>query len=175
MRGYLKIFVLRELVKKEGTGYQLMKSFEDFTGTKKPSPGTIYPLLNDLMKKGMVTVSAKDNKKIYTITRKGEKILQSLIAEKKNVFENIIKLLGNVYDRKEMDLIRARIRMIFSVLSGEKHNLAKEFDVLNEMRESVFAFVKSNSYTKRRDEFRAIIRNTSKKIRTLSEKNEKHN
>ena len=69
MQGYLKIFVLRELVKKEMTGYELMKSFEDFTGTKKPSPGTIYPLLNDLMKKGMVTVSAKDNKKIYRIKR----------------------------------------------------------------------------------------------------------
>ena len=175
MRGYLKIFVLRELVRKERTGYELMKSFEDFTGTKKPSPGTIYPLLNDLMKKHMVTFSAKDNKKIYKITRKGEKILQSLMAEKKSVFENIIKMLGNVYNQKEMDLIRARIKMIFSVLSGEKHNLAKEFGVLHELRESVFNFVKSSSYPKKRDEFRAIITNASKKIKDLSQKNEKHN
>ena len=54
MEGYLKIFVLREIVKKERTGYELMKGFERFSGNA-PSPGTIYPLLNGLLKKGLVS------------------------------------------------------------------------------------------------------------------------
>ena len=167
MQGYLKIFVLRELVKKERTGYELMKNFESFTGTKKPSPGTIYPLLNDLMKKGMVTVSAKNYKKIYRISKKGEKILHSLMSERKKVLEKIITMCSSIYNRKEISMMRSRMKLSLNVMSGEKSYFFKDFDVLNEMRESFFDFVKSKKYPKKRQEFRAIIRETSKKIRSL--------
>lgn len=170
MQGYLKIFVLRELVKRDMTGYELMKSFESFTGTKKPSPGTIYPLLNELMKKGMVTVSAKNNRKIYRLTKKGQKILHSLMVERKKVLENIITMCSSIYNRKEIVMMRSRMRMSLNIISGEKGHFAKDFDVLNEMRESVFALVKSKQYPKKRHEFRAIIHNTSRKIRSLMEK-----
>lgn len=163
MQGYLKIFVLRELVKKEKTGYGLMKSFENFTGTKMPSPGTIYPLLNDLLKKRMVTVSAKDNKKIYKISKKGEKILHSLMNERKKALEKIISMLGTIYNKKEI----SRIRMSLNIMSGGKGHFAKDFDVLHEMRESIYEFVMSNVYSKKRDEFRKIVHETSKKIKKL--------
>ena len=162
MQGYMKIFVLRELVKKEMTGYELMKSFGDFTGSK-PSPGTIYPLLNDLLKKGMATVSAKNNKKIYRISRKGEKILQGLMTERKKALENIISMLSTIYSKKEI----SRMRMSLGVMSGEKGHFAKDFDVLSEMRESIFDFLTSRQYPKKRSKFRKIIQSTSKKIREL--------
>ena len=165
MQGYLKIFVLRELVKKERTGYELMKSFERFTH-KMPSPGTIYPLLNDLLRKKLVTFSAKDNRKIYRISKKGEKILRNLMAERKNALEKIISMLGSIYSRKEI----SRIRLSLNVMSGQKERFAKDFDVLGEMRASVFDFVMSNEYSVKRDEFRKILQSTSKKIRGLSDK-----
>ena len=175
MHGYLRIFVLRELAGKERTGYDLMKSFENFTGTKMPSPGTIYPLLSSLLKKGMVTVFVKNNRKIYSASKKGEKILYTLMSERKKVLENIIKMFGNIYSRKEISMMRRRMALSLNVMSGEKKNLARDFDVLNEMRESVFDFVMSNKYSKQRSEFRAIITDTSKKLRKLLGKNEKHN
>ncbi len=170
MQGYLKIFVLRELVKKESTGYELMKSFENFTGTKMPSPGTIYPLLNSLLKKGMVTVSAKDSKKVYRISKNGKKILYKLMAERKKVLENIISMFGAIYSRKEMN----RLKLILNVMTGGKGHFSKDFDVINEMRESVIDFVRSNEYSKKRDKFRTILSDTSKKLRSLSNKNEKY-
>ena len=165
MQGYLKIFVLKELVKEDKTGYELMKSFERFTH-KMPSPGTIYPLLNDLLRKRLVTFSAKNNRKIYKISGKGEKILSNLMAERKNALENIISMLGSIYSRKEI----SRIRLSLNVMSGEKGRFAKDFDVLGEMRASVFDFVMSNEYSEKRDEFREILKNASKKIRSLSYK-----
>ena len=162
MHGYLKIFVLRELVRKEKTGYELMKSFEDFTGSK-PSPGTIYPLLNDLLNKGMVTVSVKDNKKIYRISKKGEKILHGLMTERKKALENIISMLSTIYSKKEI----GRMKMSLGVMSGEKGHFAKDFDVLNKMREAVFDFVTSRQYAKKRQEFRAILHSTSKQLKEL--------
>ena len=162
MHGYLRIFVLRELVKKERTGYELMKSFEDFTGNK-PSPGTIYPLLSELLKKGMVTVSAKGNKKIYRLSKNGESILHRLKTERKKALENIISMLSTIYSKKEIN----RIRMSLSVMSGEKGHFAKDFDVLSGMREAVFDFVNSKQYPKEREKFRKILQNTSKKLRKL--------
>lgn len=163
MHGYLKIFVLRELVKSEKTGYELMKSFEDFTGMNMPSPGSIYPLLNDLLKKRMVTVSAKDNKKIYRISEKGEKILHTLMSERKKALEKIISMLGTIYSKKEI----GRIRMSLDMMSGGKGHFAKDFDVLHEMRESIYDFIISNNYSRKRSEFRKIITEASKKIKKL--------
>lgn len=163
MHGYLKIFVLRELVKSEKTGYELMKSFEDFTGMNMPSPGSIYPLLNDLLKKRMVTVSAKDNKKIYRISKKGEKVLHTLMSERKKALEKIISMLGTIYSKKEI----GRIRMSLDMMSGGKGHFAKDFDVLHEMRESIYDFIISNNYSRKRSEFRKIITEASKKIKKL--------
>lgn len=174
MKGYLKIFVLRELVNKERTGYELMKCFENFTGTKMPSPGTIYPLLNDLLKKGMATVSKKDNKKIYKITKKGEKILSNLMSERKKVLENIIKMFGTIYSKKEIGIMKKRMGLSLNLMSGKKERLSKDFDVLNEMRESVFDFAMSNEYPKKRNEFREILKSTSRKLKGLLNKNDKH-
>ena len=68
MEGYLKIFVLNELKGNPRSGYELMHDFELITGSSKPSPGTMYPLLNELHGKGLITVSKKSNKKIYSIS-----------------------------------------------------------------------------------------------------------
>jgi len=163
MQGYLKIFVLKELMRKERTGYELMKSFEDFTGSK-PSPGTIYPLLNDLLRKRMATVSAKDNRKIYRISKNGENILHKLMTERKKALENIISMLSTIYSKKEIK----RMRMSLGMMSGEKGHFAKDFDVLSEMRESVFDFVNSRQYAKKREEFRKILQVTSKKLREIA-------
>ena len=165
MQGYLKIFVMRELVKKERTGYELMKSFENFTGTKMPSPGTIYPLLNSLLSKRMVTVSVKNNRKIYRISKKGEKILRSLIAERKKVLESIISMFGTIYTKKEI----GRMKLSLNVMSGEKEHFARDFDVLSEMREAIYDFVMSGEYSKKRDEFRTILKSTSKKLKEMTE------
>ena len=165
MQGYLKIYVLRELVKKEMTGYELMKSFENFTGNKMPSPGTIYPLLNSFLKKKMVTVSVKNNKKIYKISKNGEKILYTLMSERKKVLENIISMFSTIYNKKEI----TRMKKSLHVISGEKEHFAKDFDVWSELRDAVADFAISKQYSKKRREFRTILNDTSKKLRKLSE------
>ena len=155
-------------MKKEMTGYELMKSFENFTGNKMPSPGTIYPLLNSFLKKKMVTVSLKNNKKIYKISKNGEKILYRLMSERKKVLENILKMFDAIYSKKEISVMKRRIGLSLNLMSGKKGMLSKDFDVLNEMRESVFDFARSDKYPKKRDKFREILGDTSKKIKSLT-------
>lgn len=164
MHGFLRIFVLRELVKKEKTGYDLMKSFESFTGAKMPSPGTIYPLLNSLLGKGMATVSVENNRKIYRISKKGEKLLHSLMAERKKALGKIISMLSTIYSHKEI----SRIRKSLNVISGEKEHFV-DFDVWNELRDSIVDFATSKEYKKKRHEFREILHSTSEKLKRMTE------
>jgi DNA-binding PadR family transcriptional regulator len=63
IRGNLRILTLKALAKKPLSGYALMKYIEEKIGTK-PSPGSMYPLLDDLTKERLVTKEGKEKLKI---------------------------------------------------------------------------------------------------------------
>ena len=163
MYGYLKIFVLQELRKRGMTGYDVMKSFESFTGTKMPSPGTMYPLLESMLSRGLISVSEKSKKKLYSITKDGERVLQMLIAERKKALRNMLPILSAVYSPNEM----VKVKRALSMMSDAKGQLCRDFDVLHELRDSVMDFLTSKAYKQRRKEFRDIISGASKKLKGL--------
>ena len=165
MEGYLKIFVLKELKNRQRTGFELMSDFEKITGSHKPSPGTIYPLLNELLKKGFVIVSRKSNKKIYSISKKGDIALTSLMDERRKSFERMIKMLGIIYSPSEMKKLRKSLELM-SQRSGIH---ASDLEILNLFKSSVIDFAVSKNYQLKRKEFRKIIQETIMQITRLGE------
>ena len=81
IRGNLKILVLKALDKKPLSGYALMKFIEDKIGTK-PSPGSMYPLLDDLKKDSFVVCKKDGRKKIYSLTKAGKEHLKIINLHK---------------------------------------------------------------------------------------------
>jgi len=102
IRGNLKLLVLKALDKKSLSGYGLMKYIEEKIGTK-PSPGSIYPVLDDLTKKNLVYCEKQGRKKIYSLTKEGKEHLK-IIAMHKDI------LLKKVEESLKM----------WSALTGEK-------------------------------------------------------
>lgn len=49
------------------------------------SPGTVYPSLESLRSKGLITEEQTERKKIYTLTRKGEAVGSYLLSEYERV------------------------------------------------------------------------------------------
>ena len=88
MKGFLSYLILWNLSKKKMKGSEISKDLEIRRGSK-PSPGTIYPALKELKRKGLVTT---DKDKVYSLTKKGEKELSSAC----NFF------CGMFHDMKEM-------------------------------------------------------------------------
>ena len=162
MQGYLKIFVLRELAQRELTGYDIMKGFERFSGAKMPSPGTMYPMLNDLLKKRLIAVTEKDHKKFYRITSSGKKVMQLMMEQRKKMLRSMLPVLSRVYSGKELDNFKQSLDKI----SEKRHH--EDMDVVHELRDAVFDFVASKAYPKKRMEFRKIIGAAAKKIRGLA-------
>ena len=77
-RGILRDIVLTLLaIKGEMTGAQIIDEIERMSlGFWRPSPGSIYPLLDELVNEGLVKISKIDGvKKYYTLTEEGRRAL----------------------------------------------------------------------------------------------------
>jgi DNA-binding PadR family transcriptional regulator len=90
MRGMLSFLILWILAQKPIYGQQIAKEIEKRKGSK-PTPGTIYPALKELKKKGMITYEKKGRLTVYTITPKGRKALELSCGHICRMFGDIIK------------------------------------------------------------------------------------
>jgi DNA-binding PadR family transcriptional regulator len=79
----LRLHILNALKVSPKTGYQLVEAFNQVN--LKPSASVIYPLLESLHDEGMVKVSVKKDRKIYSITEAGEALLVSTPIPEENV------------------------------------------------------------------------------------------
>lgn len=73
-RGILRFYLLFMLSRGPETGYSIMTAIDEKTeGAWKPGPGTVYPLLKELEREGLIeTESAQGESSIvYAITEKG--------------------------------------------------------------------------------------------------------
>jgi len=72
MRGMLSFLMLWLLSKKPMYGQEIAKEISKRRGTK-PNPGTIYPALRELEKRGLVKSKKEGRVTNYYITEKGRK------------------------------------------------------------------------------------------------------
>ncbi len=68
-------------------GYEMMKALEEkSSGFYAPSPGSIYPTLQMLEDRGLVSVQEVEGKKVYSITDSGRAFLAEQQKEKETFF-----------------------------------------------------------------------------------------
>lgn len=76
-RGDLKYVLLELLTQQPRHGYELIKALEQRNaGFYRPSPGSVYPLLQLLEDEGSVTSEQIEGKRVYTITDAGRQLLE---------------------------------------------------------------------------------------------------
>ena len=84
-KGFLHFLILWLVNKKNRTGAEIATELEKRKG-KKPSPGTIYPVLKSMKEKDLLKM---DNNKRYTLTKKGKKRLEIHLDEFIKTFYDI--------------------------------------------------------------------------------------
>ncbi|MGH3651113.1 MAG: PadR family transcriptional regulator [Acidimicrobiia bacterium] len=71
-RGDVRSAILHLLGESPMHGYQIMSELSERTdGMWQPSPGSIYPTLNQLEDEDLVRAEEKDGKKVYSLTEEG--------------------------------------------------------------------------------------------------------
>jgi len=91
VRGILKLLILKELEISDATGYELIQKIS--VKAKKPSPGSVYPLLKELANAGFLNVRVKGNKKIYSLSEKGKAVLEEASKREKEAIMRKIEVL----------------------------------------------------------------------------------
>ncbi len=103
LKGLLKLLILKELNERELSGYDLMKIIGE--KLKKPSPGSVYPVLKDLREKGFLNVRSDGRKKIYSLSEKGRNVLKDMVEREKRIILKKVEALKDlgIFDEREAE------------------------------------------------------------------------
>lgn len=144
-RGLIQIAILKLLKEEPRHGYQVMKLLEERSnGFYTPSAGTVYPALQDLHDKGLITVVEQGDKKVYTLHSDGLLFLAEAVQGEEDVFweDWRIRLMWKQSKqaglvREEMDKFMLEYHIAMrSIMQKSEH--AEEFiSILKNAREQV--------------------------------------
>ena len=84
-KGFLTFLILWIISRKSKTGAEIALEIQKRKG-RKPSPGTIYPVLKQMKENKLVSI---DENKSYTLTEKGEKNLEDHLQAFIRTFHDI--------------------------------------------------------------------------------------
>ncbi len=139
MRYRIRFLILTILAISPAHGYDIAKKIQEVTSeTIKPSPGSIYPVLHELEREGLVeeeTLIVKGRvRKIYKLTRKG----MEQIAKQLDLFTEIInRILGIITEA------RKSIQERLGESPGETCVPQRLLEGLKKMIESLEAYIKT--------------------------------
>jgi DNA-binding PadR family transcriptional regulator len=123
-RGLLKVFILKAATKMPVSGKELSDQIDLYTrGEWRPSPGSVYFILNELSSKGMLSavMSQDSGVKRYVTTNKGMAMLSSFLKVADKVLEKHFLLINIVAQIAEKDFVKMLME-----LAGLSLNLNKE-------------------------------------------------
>ena len=135
-KGLLNLWMLKILSEGEVSGYDIIKKVSELTG-RKPSTGSVYPLLKSMESKGWITGKKVCSKTIYEITDSGREVVKSHGDLKNYYSEKIhesICLAHETFDDLHVTLFNNRnllapLTQEVSVLLSE----GVEFDKINKI------------------------------------------
>lgn len=90
-RGFMEMHIL-SILKTPHHGYEIIKRMEQECVYWKPSPGSVYPILQKLKKAGLITEKKRERKNVYTITKAGREKLKRFDLYKNEIKEKMIAL-----------------------------------------------------------------------------------
>src|SRR6266700_2472945 len=125
-RGDLKYALLELLQERPMHGYEMMKALEEKSGGfYVPSAGSIYPTLQMLEDRGLVTVAESEGKKVYSITNEGRAFLSERQREDEGFQRQPWGHHGGPHRRWNMPEVKA--------LRGEAAEVARLFGIAGRM------------------------------------------
>jgi PadR family transcriptional regulator len=94
MRGMLSFMILWMLSKREMYGQEIANEIGKKRGDV-PNPGTIYPALKDLSKRGMIEAHPEGRNRVYALTPRGRAGLAKSL-------EYFMRAFGEIFDSAVM-------------------------------------------------------------------------
>lgn len=120
-KGVLRLAALRLLSESSMSGTDLSRQVERITnGEWKPGPGSVYLLLGELLRKGLIAELPRreGNIRRYIISNKGKEELARLSKETEASVKKQLKLLAVYSSLAGRPELRAKIHSVFEGSAG---------------------------------------------------------
>ena len=98
-KGFLKFHILGVLKSGPTHGYDIMHRISHHTGhVWRPSPGSMYPALESLETEGFITCQGDGRRKVYSLTPKGENIMDQVQKKQQEQFLEMKAFLSGIFN-----------------------------------------------------------------------------
>lgn len=143
----LQFLMLIQLDQEPKYGYEMLKSLrKEFDGVWELKTGTFYPALRRLEARGFVETVVQDEKKFYSLTKKGSELLEQLSRRMMQdytfidrYFTTIIKNMPSTFKDRLFELIKGMSQQGLNVYSNLPFFIArmdkeKKLEILEHIR-----------------------------------------
>jgi DNA-binding PadR family transcriptional regulator len=138
-RGDIRTAALLLLAEEPRNGYQIMQEVEERSdGVWRPSPGSVYPALQQLEDEGLIRSTESDGRKLFALTGAGQEHVQARDAAAPAPWD---QMSGDVSDEAHAlgKLMREVASAFVQVMrTGSEAQMAKARDVLSAARRDLY-------------------------------------
>jgi DNA-binding PadR family transcriptional regulator len=138
-RGDIRTAALLLLAEEPRNGYQIMQEVEERSdGLWRPSPGSVYPALQQLEDEGLIRSEEIDGRKLYVITDEGRALLERRGEEESAPWE---QMSGDVSDQAaELARLIREVASAFAQVmrTGSEPQLRRAREVLVSARRDLY-------------------------------------
>jgi DNA-binding PadR family transcriptional regulator len=144
-RGDVRAALLALLAEQPRNGYQLMQEIEQRSeGVWRPSPGSVYPALQQLEDEGLVRAEETDGRKLFHLTDAGRAAAADRAAEEGAPWDAVSDTVDA--DVWELFGVAKQVGMAIVQLAqaGTPEQVAAARDVLNNARRALYGILAEN-------------------------------
>jgi DNA-binding PadR family transcriptional regulator len=138
-RGDVRTALLVLLAEEPRNGYQLMQEIEQRSGGAwRPSPGSVYPTLQQLEDEGLVSTQERDGQRVYDLTDAGRARVDERPADAPAPWDELGQGAGS--ERRQLLGLVREIGMAAAQVAhaGDDSQVAQAKEILSEVRRSLY-------------------------------------
>lgn len=134
-RGDIRAAILALLAEGPMHGYQMIQELTERTnGVWEPSPGSVYPTLQQLADEGLITSSDQDGRNVFSLTEDGRAAAEA--AEGPPPWEALAAMSDSVSLRRTMQGLGSAARQVAH--SGTPEQVGKAREILDDARRRLY-------------------------------------
>ena len=151
-RGDVRTAILLLLAEEPRNGYQLMQEIEERSeGVWRPSPGSVYPALQQLEDEGLVRTVETDGRKLFELTDAGKQFVDERDKDLPTPWD---EMTGGVSDETaEAASVMRGLAMAFAQVmqAGNKAQMDEATKALSETRRRLYAILAEDAPVEEND------------------------
>jgi formylmethanofuran dehydrogenase subunit E len=161
--GILKMLMLHIMKDGEASGYDIMKKVEAITG-KKPSTGSIYPLLKKMEREGWISGREEDDKTYYSLTEVGKKHLVLIKEAKLDFIKKLHRSIAMASETFDDSDVLELMKDMHDLHRGMRVSVKDQMELLAPLIHQVAALLETDID---REKIRSVILRAADELKKL--------